>query len=348
MNDLRKSVGSAVLTAGLLGIAGTLIAKHTLGKRRHYPLAGRLVVITGGSRGLGLALAREFARHRARLVLVAREPEELESAVRELRQNGTSVQSRVCDVSQRDMVEQCIDSIEGEFGSINVLVNNAGTIMVGPLQDTSVEDVEQVMATNFWGAVYTSLAVLPYMRRRQSGRIVNISSFGGKVPVPHLASYTASKFGLSGFSGAMRAEVIRDGVYVTTVNPGLMRTGSPRHALVKGKHQAEFAWFALGDATPLLSMNTTVAARRIVDATIHGEAELTLGLPAKVGSVLHGIAPGITSEFAALINRILPNPPVAASQLRRGSESESWLTKSFLLAMNRKAEQQFNQLRARR
>jgi len=124
------------------------------------------------------------------------------------------------------------------------------------------------------------MAVLPEMRERGHGRIVNISSIGGKISVPHLLPYSVGKFALTGFSEGLRAEILKDNVYVTTICPGLMRTGSPRNALFKGDNRAEYAWFSISDSLPLLSMNAGWAARRIVNASIRGDAELVLSLPA--------------------------------------------------------------------
>jgi short-subunit dehydrogenase len=105
------------------------------------------------------------------------------------------------------------------------------------------------MAIHFWAPFYAMQAVLPQMRERGAGRIVNISSIGGKVAVPHLAPYCASKFALVGLSKAMRIELAKDNIFVTTVCPGLMRTGSHVNAVFKGQNEKEFAWFSIGNAS---------------------------------------------------------------------------------------------------
>src|SRR5204863_2590958 len=128
--------------------------------------------------------------------------------------------------------------------------------------------------------VHTTLDVMPDMRARREGRIVNISSIGGKVSVPHLLPYSASKFALVGLSEGLRAELAKDGIVVTTVCPGLMRTGSPRNAQFKGQHRAEYAWFTLSDSMPFFSQSAERAARQILSACRHGEAEVVLSLPA--------------------------------------------------------------------
>ena len=132
------------------------------------------------------------------------------------------------------------------------------------------DDYQQAMNVHFWGALHCTEAVLPDMRRRQCGRIVNIASIGGLIAVPHLAPYSASKFALVGYSDALRAEVAKDGIRVTTVCPGLMRTGSAINALMKGRHDAEFAWFAALSSMPVVSISANRAARKIVEAA--GEA----------------------------------------------------------------------------
>src|SRR5690606_33875253 len=108
----------------------------------------------------------------------------------------------------------------------------------------------------FWGPFYCIDAVLGGMRRRGEGRIVNVSSVGGRVGVPHMVPYCAGKFALVGFSESLRAELRSSGIRVTTVCPGLMRTGSPRNALFKGRHRAEYAWFAIADSLPLATISS--------------------------------------------------------------------------------------------
>src|SRR5207237_838032 len=111
-----------------------------------------------------------------------------------------------------------------------------------PFDNLTAEDFSRAMQTHFSGPLYTMLAVLPSMRLRRRGRIVNIGSIGGKIPVPHLVPYCASKFALVGLSESLRTELSQEGIYVTTVNPGLIRTGSPRNVDIKGQHEKEYAW----------------------------------------------------------------------------------------------------------
>src|SRR5204862_108983 len=148
----------------------------------------------------------------------------------------------------------------------------------------------------FWGPLYATCAVLPQMRARRDGRIVNISSIGGRVGIPHLVPYSASKFALVGLSEGLRAELAKDNIIVTTVCPGLMRTGSPRNATFKGRHRAEYAWFSISDALPVLTMSAERAAQKIVTACKRGDAELVLTIQAKLAAMFHGLFPGLTAD----------------------------------------------------
>ena len=158
-------------------------------------------------------------------------------------------------------------------------------------------DFEQSLAITFWGAYNTVEAVLPGMRARGEGRIVNISSIGGQVSVPHLLPYCVAKFALAGYSHGLRAELDAQGIVVTTVFPGLMRTGSPRNALFKGQHRQEYAWFILGDSLPGVSISAERAARKLVDGVRYGEAEVIVSLPAKLAATFHGVFPGLTADL---------------------------------------------------
>jgi NAD(P)-dependent dehydrogenase (short-subunit alcohol dehydrogenase family) len=225
-----------------------------------------------------------------------------------------------------------------QWSAIDVLVNNAGIIQVGPLEHMHHEDFENAMATHFWGPLHLMLEVLPSMRRRGFGRIVNITSIGGRVAVPHLAPYCASKFALVGLSDSMRAELGPHGIRVTTVSPGLMRTGSPMNALIKGRHEAEYAWFAISDSLPGLSISADRAASQIVEACRYGDPELTISLQARVAAMLNELAPGLVSHVARTAARILPGPTGAdGDRPRKGRESESRWAPSLATTLSDRA-----------
>ena len=238
-------------------------------------------------------------------------------------------------------------SIHDRVAGIDVLVNNAGVIQMGPLEVMTHEDFEKAMNTHFWGPLNVMMAVLPRMRAKRSGRIVNISSIGGKVSVPHLVPYCASKFALTGLSRGMRTELLKDGVAVTTVCPGLMRTGSPRNAGFKGKHREEYAWFSISDATPLLSVSAERAAREIVSACRNGRAELVISVPAKLAVLFDTLFPEMTSDVFGLANKLLlPEPGGIGTREAKGKESTSAWSPSFLTTLNERAAVRNNEMLA--
>jgi NAD(P)-dependent dehydrogenase (short-subunit alcohol dehydrogenase family) len=315
---MRKDVG--VLLAGVgtgLGATGALIAF-----RRQYPLQGKTVLITGGSRGLGLALAREFASHGARLAICARDQVELDLARQDLEARGGEVMAVPRDVSIREDAESLAREVTDRFGSVDVLVNNAGVVEVGPMESMALDDFEEAMRVHFYGPLYLTLAVVPEMRRRRDGRIVNISSIGGLVSVPHLLPYCASKFALTGFSEGLRAELARDNVYVTTVAPGLMRTGSTRHAWFKGHPLAEFRWFRASSVLPLLTMHPDRAAKKIVAACRRGAAELILTPQAKALAKAKALFPGMVIGLMQAGHRVLPDAYGATQEKIEGVDLE--------------------------
>jgi short-subunit dehydrogenase len=328
------------------GIGVAVAAALWANRRGSYDLRGRVVLITGGSRGLGLVLAREAAAEGARVAIVARDAAELERARQDLADCGPGqVLTLVRDLSTEAEVRSMVDEVREQLGPIDVLVNNAGIITGGPLEHMDVRDYQECMDIHFWASLHAMYAVLPEMQRRREGRIVNIASVGGKVAVPHLAPYCASKYALVGLSEVFRAELLRHGIFVTTVCPGLMRTGSPRQAIVKGQHKLEFAWFMVADSLPGLTVSAEYAARQIWNAARRGDAELILGLPAKLISRLHGLAPGFTSDFMGFVNRALPGATgTEGDDRRRGFESESSVTRSWLTALTRRAERDNNEL----
>lgn len=324
--------------------AGALMATRALVRKwSAYELRDKSVLITGGSRGLGLVMAREFAREGARVAICARDVEELERARADLAERGARVLAVPCDVTERAQVNELVNVVRDHFGRIDVLVNNAGVIQVGPVEVMTVEDYEEAMRTHFWGPLYATLAVLPEMRGRREGRIVNISSIGGKISVPHLVPYSASKFALVGLSEGLRAELRKDGVMVTTVCPGLMRTGSPRNAIFKGKHRAEYAWFSISDALPVSAMKAERAARQIIAACKRGDAEVVLSIQAELAVKFHGLFPGLTADLLGLINYLLPGAGGIGKRRAKGKDSQSSWSPSLLTVLNEAAARQNNE-----
>ncbi len=336
-----NQLGKTALLLAAAGVGGWLL---TQAARRRYSFAGKVVLITGGSRGLGLVLARELTREGARLAICARDAQELARAAEDLATAGTSPVTIPCDLTVAEQVQDMIAQIETQLGPIDVLINNAGTISVGPISTMTREDFEQALQTMFWAPYNTIEAVLPDMRRRQCGRIVNISSIGGKIGVPHLVPYCTAKFALVGYSQGLRAELADDGIVVTTICPGLMRTGSPRNAFFKGKNEAEYAWFKISDSLPLLTISAETAARQIIEACRRGDAEAVLSLPAQFGVLLQGLFPELTAHLTSLANRMLPSPGGTGAETRCGKESESALAPALVTALTDQAAQQNNEL----
>jgi short-subunit dehydrogenase len=317
--------------------------------QNRFMYAGRVVIITGGSRGLGLLMARQLRKKGARLVLLARNWEELRRAKAELDGSRGNVLPIVCDVRDRKHVEHAVESTMQHFGRIDVLINNAGVVHVGPIEHMTYDDYQQAMNVHFWGALHCTEAVLPDMRRRQCGRIVNIASIGGLIAVPHLAPYSASKFALVGYSDALRAEVAKDGVRVTTVCPGLMRTGSAVNALMKGRHDAEFAWFAALSSMPGVSINANRAARKIVEAGRRGIPHLTITPQARLAAIFDRLMPNTVGRLVAAVNRMLPGPAgVRGYESWPGSASRPAKLPRILTALGDRAAVRNNELFATR
>ncbi len=325
--------------------AGAYVAARAVYRRfNDYDFAGKTVLITGGSRGLGLVLARGFAAEGARVAVCARHPRELERARADLASRGAEAFAFPCDVTERAQVREMVEVVTRHFGRIDVLVNNAGVIQVGPVEEMTLEDYEQAMAVHFWGPLYTTLAVLPQMRARRDGRVVNVSSIGGKIGVPHLVPYSASKFALAGLSDGLRAELAKDGIVVTSVFPGLMRTGSPRNATFKGRHRAEYAWFAISDSLPVTSINAERAASQIIDACRRGRAELVITTQAQLAVKFRALFPEAAADLLAVVNRLLPGPGGIGRARAKGRESESALAPSVLTALTEAAARRNNEL----
>ena len=328
LRKLQKSAALAGLAVAGAGVACTgAVAVYAVRRcrRKSTKLDGKTVLITGGSRGLGLAMAEEFGRAGAKLVLVARDAEELERARWLLLRRRAIVSPDDVmvipeDLREPEAAERVIEQVTSNFGAIDVLVNNAGVITVGPVENQTAEDFHDVMESNFFSGVHCALAVLPQMLGRGRGSIVNITSIGGKVAVPHMLPYTASKFASVGFSEGLNAELRSRGVRVTTVVPGLMRTGSHLNALFTGDAQREYRWFSLAAGLPGVSTSVRCAARKIVRATIASKHEIAITPQALLAARLGTLCPTVTTRMMQLANSALPSAVPGQDENRRGAE----------------------------
>src|SRR5262245_19197254 len=323
--NTRVWLGAAALLVG-----GWITAR--LVRTAQYTLRDKVAMISGGSRGLGLVLARHICEQGGNVALLARDAEELARAKADITARGGRVFTVECNLFDRDQIQAAVRKIIDHFDRIDILINNAGMIEVGPLDHMSREDYERAMRLHFWAPYELVSHIVPEMRLWGGGRIVNISSIGGKVAVPHFAPYSASKFALTGFSDAIRIELARDNIQVTTVAPGLMRTGSHVKAKFKGNHDAEFAWFSASAGAPLISIGANRAARKILAACRRGQPSLTLTLAARGAIAGNALFPNLTGYAMKIVNRFLPDiTDKSGGQSRAGSElprlTPEWMTR---------------------
>jgi short-subunit dehydrogenase len=290
------------------------------------PAAAPLALVAGASRGLGLLIARELGRRGHRLVICARSADELETARTHLVADGLEVRALVCDVSDAAAVEALVADVEASDGPVDVAFAVAGVIQVGPLASLTRDHFAEAINIMLWGPINVALAVAGPMRARGAGRIGVITSIGGLVPVPHLLPYSTAKFGAVGFSAGLRSELAGTGVKVTTVAPGLMRTGSHLRAEFTGQQGAEYAWFAPSATLPVIAMDPEKAAVRIVDGVLAGRAYVLLSLLTKVAARVNGLAPTTTAAFLGLAGRLLPSgPPPSGTDTVQGYQVEERL-----------------------
>jgi NAD(P)-dependent dehydrogenase (short-subunit alcohol dehydrogenase family) len=315
---LRRNDSGAL---AMIGIGAILLTSAAVRYRRCMRFRGASVIITGGSRGLGLEIGRILAREGARLTLLGRDRDDLERARRELISLGGYVMIRTCDVRSEQQVREAVEFVIRERSRVDVLINNAGTLQVGPFENTDNADFEEALDVYVRGPLFFMRAVTPYMKRQGGGRIVNVGSVGGLVALPHLAAYCTAKFAETGLSDSVRAELAKDNILVTTVAPGLMRTGSYVNALYKGRQRKESAWFAVSASLPLITTSAARAAIRIVQACRYGDPFLVISPQARALHVMNTLLPGITASAMKLAARLLPSPArqaVAAPTGRKG------------------------------
>ncbi len=312
---------NSTLKRSLVGItfaiAGGLLLRSHIRTKRRIELDGRVIVLTGASSGHGLILAKQAAREHAKIVIAARSSDDLEAVKKELVELGAGVVLAIpTDIRELSQVQHLVERTLSEFGKIDILINNAGIMTVGPVESMTVDDFQDHLATNFLGAMYATLEVIPHMKSRNFGRIVNIVSVGGKRAVPHMLPYTASKFALAGFTQGLQAELAKDGIFVTGVYPKPMRTGGHTHVLVRGNKTKEYGMFGLLANTPLVSSSPHSVARAVLEAVKNGDPELVIGWSTKCFLAAQSLLPTLFAEATALGTRLLPEDPGDGSASR--------------------------------
>ena len=325
--------------------AGVIFAAaKLLGKRRPLDLRGKVVLITG-SRGLGLAIAQELGRKGARIALCARDSQELNRACDMLGRELIEAAPFSADITRESAIAPLVAGVIERFGRIDILVNNAGAIAIGPFDSFKRADFEYAMNLMFWAGVNLTFAVLPHMRERRYGIIVNITSIGGRISVPHLLPYSCAKFAFVGFSNGLATELRSQGVHVLTVVPGLMRTGSYLNVAFKGNARREFAWFALSGNLPGLSVAATYAAKKISRAVEQQRYNCTISLPAKMAIVCDALFPEMTRAALELVNRRVLPAPSDSSNIVEGRQLNRDFGKVFqaLTALGKSAAHNLNE-----
>ena len=250
----------------------------------------KVVVITGASSGIGEASAIEFAKKNANVVLVARRKEKLLQVQKKISKYTDSTLICQCDVSNKLLVKEMSDAVLDRFGRIDVLVNNAGFVIYGKVNELSTEEIIAQMETNYFGMVFCTKAFLPQMLEQHSGHIVNVASVGASFSVPGVASYCATKFAMLGFSEGLRHELAGTGVGLTVVSPIMVRTPLFDHPSFDN-----FSKFSTG-----VSLSSETVAKAIIKASNSSRLEIVVPSVARAGI-------WFKQTFPYLINPIIGN-----------------------------------------
>ena len=243
-------------------------------------------IVTGASSGIGAQLARDLAARGMRVALLARRADRLGAVATEIRSAGGEAAVEVCDVAERASVERAVGTVVERWGRVDLLVNNAGYGRHVLFKDHDVADIERMMRTNYLGAVYATKAVLPAMRGRGRGWVVNVSSVAGKLGQPDEAAYSASKFAVAGLSEALSYELAPLGIHVMAVYPALVRTEMFTPAVLARMPERTF-------------LEPPEFSRRVLRALERGRYEVTVPRYIGIAYVVRVLLPGLFRRMTA-------------------------------------------------
>ncbi len=192
-------------------------------------LFGRVAVVTGASSGIGEATALALAGEGAKLAIVARRRDRLEALAKRIEAGGTQAIALEADVARETDVQRIVDETSARFDQIDILVNNAGVMLLSPVAEASTNDWRRMIDLNLLGLMYATQAVLPVMKRKGGGHVVNVASLAGRIANPNAGAYAATKFGVVAFSESLRREVYNERIRVTVIEPGVVATELGEH-----------------------------------------------------------------------------------------------------------------------
>jgi NAD(P)-dependent dehydrogenase (short-subunit alcohol dehydrogenase family) len=272
-------------------------------------ISGKVAVITGAGSGIGRALSYELARRGAKLALSDVDNAGLAETARHARVIGAQVHEQHLDVTDRPAVLAYADTVVGEFGAVNIVINNAGVAFTGDIEHMAFEQIERVIDVDFWGVVNGTKAFLPHLIASGDGHVVNISSLFGLLAMPSQSAYNAAKFAVRGFTESLRQEMLVAGhpVEVTCVHPGGIKTAIARNAgTVAGINQSEFAAFF---DSKLAKTTAESAARTIVRGITGNHPRVVVGLDAKLlDGLVRLIGARYQRLFSLVATRVRPRP----------------------------------------
>ncbi len=253
-------------------------------------------LITGSSQGIGRATAFLLAQKGYDVVLAARQSDRLEAVANDIRAQSREALAVTTDVTDFEQVNALVEKALDAYGKIDVLVNNAGICMTAPMAQTSLEDWQKILNVNLWGYIYPIHALLPHFLQRKAGTIVNVGSFGGKMPLPNMSAYCTSKYAVTGLTETLRLELEPKGIQVCGVHPSVTNSDFLERAVFRGEENADAqrARQQLGEMlkSPLASQPEDVA-QAIWNAVKHPQAEVLVGSGA-LATTIHRLAPSLS------------------------------------------------------
>lgn len=259
-------------------------------------------VITGAASGIGRALATHLAQSGCHLALVDVQADPLYEVAVQLRNPQQRVTAHVIDVANGSQMHFLAEDVRQQHGRVDILINNAGVSLAGPFESYSLTDLEWIVNTNLWGAIYGCRCFLPFMRQRNTGYIVNMASDFGLIGLPTKTAYCTTKFAIRGLSEALRAELYGSGISVSCVYPGALNTGLIRSSRALDPHKRTLeAEFVAQRGIPL-----DYVARRIIRAVERRQARILIGLDTYLIDVLSRLAPNLTQSLIGRFHHFVP------------------------------------------
>jgi len=296
--------------AGIGGLAGYFAFKR---KKRQFTYQGKVVLVTGGARGLGYIMARQLVEEGAKVIICARDADQLDKAYVLLRNHGEVTYPYVCDITEKENIVQLAYFIKKRFGRLDVLINNTGTITINPIEQLPLNNYKKFIESHLWGPMQLVRVLIPLLSKSREAKIVNIFSVGGKISLAKSQPYDVNEIVHAVFYDNISRVITGKNIKLTAIYPEFKDQDLPVNLKLKGHSEQELAWSKFNESRPLISLYAENVGKQILKTAQIGKKTLTLPFPRELARIVNNINTELNLTLCQLVDHLVPHDSGSSS-----------------------------------